>query len=278
MDITKASGEREVFERQKFCDSLKTTGAPEEVVEQVCEQVERELHPGMTTSLLFRVATRHLMKANLAAAARYNLRRGVAQLGPAGFLFEQYMEVVLREMGYTTKRNQMMEGVCVTHEVDIVAHKGSEHYLLEAKYRNKPNIKTSIDVVMYADARLQDIEGFQREHAGDVATHHMWVVTNTKFTKTSIRYAKCKDIRLMGWNYPQGQGLQQAIEEHALYPVTALPSVTRAAREKFAGYDMMLVRDLAGYTEHDLTEKFGIHRDQAGKIMKEARALIYGEA
>ncbi len=277
VDITKASGEREPFDRTKLCDSLRMAHAPEDVVAHVCALVEQDIQPGATTSYLFRKATRHLMKANPAVAARYNLKRGIAELGPAGFFFEQFLEVMLKEMGYETERNRIMKGRCVEHEVDVVAHGKDEHYLIEAKYHNSPHLRTHVDVVMYADARLQDIsEEPTRKREG--VRHGMWLITNTKFTHTAIQYAQCRGLTLTGWRYPKDNGLEDLIAKHVLYPVTALPSVNPYVRHIFAKYDMMLVRDLAVYSEDDLVKKFEIHRPVARGIIREAHALIYGDA
>ena len=161
--------------------------------------------------------------------------------------------------------------------IDIVAQKGNEHFLIEAKYRNRPGIKTHIDVVMYADARLEDVVSLKEDQGRKNATHTMWLVTNTKFTSKAIRYGKCRDIRMLGWNYPKDEGLKDLVDRYSLYPVTVLPAVNRYARERFAEYGMMLVRDLAVYSPEDLISKFSIHKDYAHKIIKQAHLLIYGE-
>ena len=119
---------------------------------------------GESTAKIFRVALDYLVKEDLNLAASYGLRRAIGEFGPAGFLFEQYVEIILQAYGYQTKRNVMMKGACVEHEVDVSAQK-RRHYIVEAKYRNEPGIKTHIDVVMYGDARLADIARLE-ESAG----------------------------------------------------------------------------------------------------------------
>jgi len=243
------------------------------VVKEVCNAVEKDLKPGITTSQIFRKASRYLAKRNLAVAAKYNLKRGIAGLGPAGFLFEQFVETLLQALGYRTSRNKIMKGKCVTHEIDVVAHGNHENYLIEAKYRNKSWIKTHIDVVMYADARLQDIK-ISQPRSGQ-ASYNMWLVTNTKFTKTAIRYANCKNLKLTGWNYPKGETLEELIAEYSLYPITVLPSLNRDAREALARRNMMLARDLAPHSPKDLVKNFGIRQNTASRIIRESHALVY---
>ena len=72
---------------------------------------------------IFRVALDYLVKEDLNLAANYGLRRAIGELGPAGFLFEQYVEIILQTYGYQTKRNVIMRGACVEHEVDVSAQK-----------------------------------------------------------------------------------------------------------------------------------------------------------
>ncbi|HET8575322.1 MAG TPA: ATP cone domain-containing protein [Candidatus Paceibacterota bacterium] len=277
MQITKASGEREPFHKNKFCDSLKQAGAPEDMTNEVCEQVSSEIEPDMTTSDIFRKASQYLTQKNARVAARYNLKHGISELGPAGFIFEQFVEIVLQTLGYETKRNQIVQGKCVTHEIDVLAKKDNVHYLIEAKYHNKKGIKTPLDVVMYGHARLLDIQEEKAKTESEPHEHRMWLVTNTKFTTKAIAYAKCRNIPLTGWNYPENEGLEDIITRYALYPITSLPSVNAFEREQFAKSGTMLARDLAPYTAKDLTEKFNISPKVAEQIIEEMTALVYGE-
>lgn len=274
MEITKATGEIEEFSTDKLCQSIQHAGAPKDHALRVCRLVEKEMKPGVSTTKIFRETLNHLMKEDLDFAANYSLRRGVGELGPAGFIFEQYLDAILRAHGYEVFRNQIIEGQCVPHEIDLKAVKGDKHYLIEAKYRNSPGIKTHIDVVMYADARLMDIQRRKEGIEGSMNEHIMWVITNTKFTSKSVTYAKCRGVRLTGWNYPKDGNLEDFIRSKKLYPVTVLPSLSKFAREQFVKYDMLLAQDLLPYTEKDLQKKFDIPASDASKLIKEVYALV----
>jgi len=276
MKIVKATGETEEFSKEKFCKSLEKAGAPKDIVGNVCDKVSRELEPGMTTTDIYRKASKYLAQKNITVAARYNTKRGVANLGPAGFVFEQFVEIVLRELGYETTRNKFVRGVCVSHEVDILAWKNGEHVIVEAKYHNQPNTKTHIDQVMYADARLMDIERAHEKRGEQGVRHTIWVFTNTKFTSKAIRYAKCRGVRLTGWNYPGKESLEVLVNKFLLHPVTVLPSVDHYSLEQLAKANMMLARDIAPYTPEKFSRNFHIDRARAEKIVREAHALLYG--
>jgi hypothetical protein len=272
--IIKASGNEELFQQEKLSQSLRRAGAPKDVSQEITEKVKQEIRNGMTTKEVFTCAIAHLKKTHPALAARYSLKKGMMDLGPAGFLFEQYIAAVLREYGYDTKTNQIMKGECVSHEIDIVAQTPSTHYLLEAKYHNRGGIKTDITVVMYMFARLLDIESSRKRREGDTNTRHTaWLLTNTRFTSKAVRYAQCKGIKLTGWKHPKKESLESLIEAKALYPVTVLPSVNDYARRQFAKHGLYFAKDLIQCTLKEFEQRFGIYGKIANRIQKEVREL-----
>ena len=272
MEVIKSTGEKEPFNKEKFCNSIKMAGAPHEVAEKVCSLAAQKLAPGVTTTKIFRTALNYLIKENLSLAASYSLRRAVDDFGPDGFVFEKYVEIILQAYGYETARDVIINGICVSHEVDVLAKKDNTHYIIEAKYRNERGIKTHIDVVMYGDARLADITKYHQKNEINMK-HELWVFTNTKFTDKSIQYANCRNIMLTGWNYPRERNLQNLILNKKLYPVTVLPSVNRFAREQFAQKGALLAQDLLPYSAQDLINEFKISLKDAQRIALEARQL-----
>ena len=276
MEIIKSAGTREKFNKDKFCGSLEKAGAPAELAKKVCGLTEKNISPGESTAKIFRTALDYLVKEDLNLAASYGLRRAIGEFGPAGFLFEQYIEIILQTYGYQTKRDIMMRGACVDHEVDVSAQKDGAHYIVEAKYRNEPGIKTHIDVVMYGDARMADIARFE-ETAGrekDIQSHILWLFTNTKFTEKAIAYAKCRSIKLTGWNYPAGKSLENLILDKKIYPITILPSIGRFSLERFAGKGLLLAQDLLLYSARDFNREFGLSAKDGEKISAEVSRLI----
>lgn len=273
MDIIKSDGQKEVFDADKLCSSIKKAGAPTAVANDICEIVSKKVKPGVTSSNIFREALRNLVKEDLDIAVKYSLKRGINSLGPAGFIFEQYAEAILRAYGYKTRRNVMMKGKGVTHEVDIVAEKGGQTFLVEAKYRNEEGIRTHINEVMYAEARVRDINN---EEKNKIKNKHYipWLITNTKFTATSIKYAKAYNLDLTGWTHPKGKSLEDLILEKKVYPVTVIPSMTKPALEEIAKRGMILAQDLLPYSVEDLALEFNINPYKAKAIFKEVQELL----
>lgn len=273
VDIKKSSGQSEPFNRQKLCVSLEKAGAPRNIAQSICKHVEQKITPNISTHRIFRSALRELIKTDRDVAARYSMHRGIAALGPAGFVFEQYVEAILQAYGYRTKRNTLMKGACITHEIDVMAMKDNVHYLLELKYHNEQGIKTHVPVVMYADARLEDIAKVENRKEKGKYEHRMWLITNTKFTDTAITYAKCKRIKLTGWNYPHDESLEDMIANKKLYPVTILPSISSEILSVLAQKQIILAQDLATYDINDLMA-LGMNRETATKVQTEVRGLF----
>lgn len=274
MQVKKYSGQQEPFDPHKLCSSLVAAGVQEDKADVICLAVQSKIKSGNTTTKVFREAFRMLAKDDIGASARYGLRRAVDSLGPAGFLFEQYVEALLQAHGYTTKQGVMMKGECVTHEIDVYAEKGELKYLVEAKYRNRHSIKTHVDQVMYADARFMDIQRRAIKENRNPDEYTIWVVTNTRFTHNAIKYAKCRGVKLVSWNYPKKDGnLESLIVRKMMYPITILPSMTLLARDKFAENNMILAQDLLTQSVSHLV-KIGVHKKLAIKLLEEAHNIL----
>ncbi|MCH8986667.1 restriction endonuclease [Patescibacteria group bacterium] len=274
MEIIKASGEKQTYDRDKLCRSLKRVGVSAKVVDTICLAIEKEIQPGISTEQLAQKTSKYLKKEGLAFAARYNLKKSMCALGPHGFLFEKFVAALLQEYGYITKNNQIVKGECVTHEIDILAEKDNKHFLIEAKYHNTRGIKSDVQVAMYMYARLLDIATAQNKREKVKIPHRAWIFTNTKFTSKAIRYGKCMGISLTGWEYPYKESLEELIARKGLYPITVLPSVNTFAKEQMMQRGLLFARDILSYSEKDLVRKFRLHLNSAQRILKEARDLV----
>lgn len=274
MKITKASGEQEEFSKEKFCKSLEDAGVPGKIVNKTCDVVAKQVKPGTRTDELFQKAREILLKENPILAGKYSLKRSIMELGPAGYLFEQYVAEILKEYGYDTKTNQMMQGQCVEHETDVLAHKGKNHFIIEAKYHNKPGLKSDVQDVLYTHARFMDIEEYRQNTEKVKSNHQMWLVTNTDITSTGIKYAECKNLKLTGWDYPEEEGLKDMIDDKVLYPTTLLPAVNSYVRKEFAKSNIYFAKDLVYFSVKDLENEFGIYSNIAKDIHSQSQELI----
>lgn len=272
LTITKATGEQEQYDSNKLCTSLVQSGAPENLAQNICHMVEKDLTPAMTTKQIWRKALRYLVKSDLHdVSARYSLRRAMANLGPDGYAFEKYVATILQAHGYQIKLNQMIKGASgVEHEIDVVATKGGMTAFVEVKYKNEYGLRTHVDTVMYSWARYFDILETKPESARD--NYQIWLVTNTEFTSSSKVFGSHRNMHLLGWDYPS-VSLEDMIAQEKLYPISILPSLTLKDRKALVREGFLLAQDLLPYTAQDLETKFAISPKRSGKLIAEAREL-----
>ncbi|MFB6212515.1 MAG: hypothetical protein ABEI53_01700 [Candidatus Magasanikbacteria bacterium] len=274
MKVTKASGEKEEYSQEKFCNSLKRAGVPSPVVDKTCKIMEEKIDSGIETNKLFKQAREVLMEENPILAGKYSLKQAIMKLGPAGYHFEKYFAAILEEYSYQTQTNQNMQGKCITHETDILAEKNDNHFIIEAKYHNERGIKSDTQTALYTHERFRDIKEHHIKNKEEGFNHKSWLVTNTKLTSMALDYARCRNIKVTGWNCAiNGKSLEKIIEKRSLYPVTLLPAVNKFARRAFAKKDIFFAKDLIYFSKEDLHKKFGIYKDVAKKIHNQAKEI-----
>jgi hypothetical protein len=243
--ILKANGQRETFEPEKLSLSLLKSGASEKAVEDVLSHIVPELHDDMTTGEIYRHAFALLDKTNKSAAKSYSLRRAVMDLGPSGFPFEDFIAEILKAKGFHCLTRQTVLGGCVTHEIDVVAYNDKKLLMVEAKFHNELGTKSDLKVVLYIKARFDDLQENVFNYGGaDRKITDSWLITNTKFSSTAIHYGVCKNLTMIGWNYPEKGNLQDMIEDEALYPVTCLASLSASDKKILLGERLVLCSDI----------------------------------
>lgn len=264
MYVVKASGEREEFNAEKIRNTCLRAGASRKLADEIVEEVEKRAYDGITTKKILNLTLR-LLRKEPRAATRYDLKRAIMSLGPAGFPFEEFTAEALRNYGYKTTVGRILKGKCISHEVDIVAEKGNERYLIECKYHNAPGIHTDLKVVMYSYARFLDL---------DESFDQAWLICNTKCSRDARKYAKCVGLKITSWRYPGKESLEKMIERKKLYPVTILRSVTGFTKDRLFQAKIMLAKDLLDYGLEDLKRVTGLPENTLNKIRKEVRWVI----
>jgi len=225
--ILKADGKREAFDPEKLRTSLLKSRATEEMATEVLAHILPELHPDMTTGEIYRHAFSILNRTSKPVARSYSLRRAVMDLGPSGFPFEDFVAEILKAKGFQCLTRQTVLGGCVSHEIDIVAYNRKMLLMVETKFHNELGTKSDLKVVLYIKARFDDLRENVFNYGGkDRSITDSWLITNTKFSSTAIHYGVCKNLTMIGWNYPEKGNLQDMIEDEALHPVTCLVSLS----------------------------------------------------
>ena len=116
---------------EKLKRSLQFSGASEAMVEEIVQRVQKELYPGISTREIYNRAFALLKKKESVYASKYKLKKAIYELGPTGFPFEKFISGILHYSGYETKVGEVLEGTCVSHEIDVLAIKNGTLNVIE---------------------------------------------------------------------------------------------------------------------------------------------------
>lgn len=226
--VTKASGEEEPFSVDKLQRSLRNAGANEAIIEKIVADMYKWLYHGVTTKKIYAHAFSLLRHQPDVSGLRYRLKQAILELGPSGYPFETLIGQLFEKQGFSTEVGIVVDGTCVTHEMDVIASKGQEQHLVECKYSKHQGKQVSVQVPLYVRSRVNDIINVRSvKSATKDFDFKGWVVTNTRFSDDSIQYGKCSGLNLLGWDYPYGKGLKTLIEKYKIYPITILHNLTK---------------------------------------------------
>ncbi|RME52132.1 ATPase [Candidatus Woesearchaeota archaeon] len=263
--VRKYSGEVEAFSPGKLRRSLARAGATSEVADRVIAAVEKKLYEGISTKEIYRLAMRLLKKVDFPLAAKYDLKRGLMRLGPAGYAFEKYVAHILAHHGFSVETNKTVKGTCVEHEVDVVAEKKGEVYLVECKHHEKPWSMCRIQTALYVKARFDDVRHVFSK---------VLLVTNTKFSLQAIAYAKCAGVELLGWRYPPRASLEALIDKKQLWPISILSTLGRKEVSACIDEGLLLLRDVRLLGVDELKKRLKISKGLARKMLHEVSEIL----
>jgi hypothetical protein len=269
--VVKYDGEREPFSVKKVYDSAMRAGASSSLARRVSREIENEVYQNITTAEIFKRIRKKLKEENLQIALRFSLKEAMKKLGPAGFIFEDFVRRVLSCYGLKVGSSMIISGRCCKYEIDFLAEKENMVYLGECKYRNNQGDRIDVNVCLKSFAILEDVKSSGRFK--DKAVDFL-IVTNSRFTEEAMKYASCKGIELLGWNYPKDEGLEDMVENKKLYPITILPSFKGYLADVLRKEGMMLVGDVLSFNIEKFSKRVNIPKKQLEALKREAETLI----
>ncbi len=271
--VTKSTSEQEPFQQEKLLRSLKNSGASPEASEEVLKTLQAKLSGDIHSSEIFQHAYEILKHFNPSVAARYNLKQAVLLLGPTGYPFEDFISKIFLAGGYQVQVGIIMQGKCVSHEVDVLAIKDNKHVICECKFHNQPAFKSDIKVALYVHARFNDIVNqCKLDPNHQHVQYEPWIITNTAFTSDALAYCQCSKINALSWNYPREAGLLSLIEAYKLYPVTCLSTLGFSQKQFCVNRGMILCKDL--FNKPDFIARLVKDKHQRRKVMQEIEGLL----
>lgn len=269
--IVKADGVVEVFAPERLSASLRRAGAGPHIAERITEVITNSIVPGATSREVYARAFALLRKEARPVAARYGLRRALFDLGPTGHPFEDFISHLFAKEGWSVETRKIIQGTCVSHEVDFYAKRENEFLAAELKYHNDPGYKSDLKTALYVKARFDDI--FSCDPAVRACPiDRGLLVTNTKFTSEAIMYAKCAGVELLGWSFPEKENLFYRMTRAHVYPISTLTTLTHAEKRLLIDRGLIAVDELRE-RRNDLTA-LKLPAERVGEIFAEAEGLL----
>jgi hypothetical protein len=168
---------------------------------------------------------------------------------------------------------QLVQGVCVQHEVDVIARNHTEQFMVECKYYNNQGKYCNVQVPLYIDSRFRDIEKRWRHDPNNAdLSFRGWIVTNTRFTTDAMDYGKCAGLHLVSWDYPRQYSLKDMVEKSNLFPITVLTTLTRKQKQQLLDKGIILVRQLSD--KPGLLSEVGLTQPKQTRTLEEIAELI----
>jgi hypothetical protein len=295
MEILKASGNLQDFSQGKLTSNLRRVGLREEDIDRVIISLNGHISQAGDRHLSTK-DLRHLVAETLLNfgegdgvkwRARYLLKEALYAMGPGGHNFEEYVGRLFAVDGFEVAVATILQGKCVTHEVDVYAKKEGQYNFVECKFHNDEGTRTEVTVAMYTHARFRDLHNGHEsghshpprpdhDHNADHAANkgHVdvgWLATNTKLTEQALDYARCANIQVLSLYLPEHNSITDRVFSRGLFPITSLSPLKSFAGELIpAGF--VLARDVERL-ELDQAQSLGISQEQLMAAKLEAAAL-----
>ena len=266
-EIVKSSGDKVKFSLDKLRASLKKTGADNKTINQILNVVRDELYQGISTKEIYKRAFALLKKKKPVFASKYKLKKAIYELGPTGFPFERFVSAILKYSGFEVEVGKIVNGNCVFHEIDVLAKKNDEFFLVECKFHNEEGRNCNVKIPLYIHSRYMDVKQKWNSNPLKKPLTNAWVVTNTRFTADAIQYGNCVGLHLLSWDYPLENALKDKIDRIGLYPITVSTMLTANEKQFLLDKNIVLCRQLLD--ESFMLDHLGVSEARKEKIMKE---------
>ncbi|MFA6603672.1 MAG: ATP cone domain-containing protein [Patescibacteria group bacterium] len=273
MRVTKSDGKQVVYNQEKIRRTLKRAGAKSNLIRQVLENVNRQMRDGMTTRELYAIVRRELRHLDRRVATRYNLRNALLRLGPAGFKFEQYVAAILAAYQYEVETPvEELSGLCVNHEIDVIAKKDGRTAMIEAKFRNRFDETVSLKDTMATWAAFVDMTDGARS-GKCVKFDECWIVTNGRFSERALMFGVCRGMHLVGWGGEE-HSLARLVDHAELYPITVIDDLRQWELDNFTAANLILCHEVAGREPEKLAKLVKLPTDRVRKIIAACAEVI----
>jgi hypothetical protein len=273
LNVQKFSGELIEFDENKLRKSMLKSGAEAEHVEEILAAIKPILYDGIPTKKIYRIAFNLLKRKSSALAARYHLKKSLQELGPDGFLFEQFLAQLFQRNGYQVYTNLFLQGACLNHETDLILFKENQNTLVECKFSSHDKVM-DVKIPMYILSRYKDLLANPHKiQEQNFQFNSCWIVTNNRFSKDAEIFGKYYGLKLFSWNYPQGNSLKNWIDNGKFYPITTLTTLTKEEKFLLLQKKHILVQEIK--ENHEILKLLNLSNNRFKKVLEEINELCY---
>jgi hypothetical protein len=268
--VTKADGSKQPFDREKIVQTCQRMGANFEVASQIATKIETSIHEGISTKAILQKIFDLMREQNSAVKHVFDLREGLS-LMVSKPEFEVFVRVLLLHGGFQVKPNAVLRGLCGEHEVDAIATKNGEVYIVEAKHHSTYHALTGLDESRIARAILEDLTDGYAKGITDFKVDRAIIVTNTRYSEHALQYGSCRGILQIGWDSPEGLGIREIVGKYRLYPLSCLRGVSTETRLRLVESGIVLIKQLLEQDSRYLERKLGLSRSKVTFLMEKAK-------
>ncbi len=273
VNVTKADGTRQVFDRQKVARTALRMGLSLESAEEVAKKVELKSYEGIPTKKVLQIIFSYAKIYRPEIKHMIDLRESISLLRSKPD-FEQFVGLLMLEQGYDIKMNQIISGKCVEHEIDVVASKGRENVYVEVKHHMQHHTFTGLDVFLETNSVFQDLKDGYSLGKNDIDFKTAFVVSNTKISDHAKRYSECRGINYLGWRNPEGKGLEDLVERKGLYPITLLRGIDTVTEGKLGNAGIVLLKQLVEEDVSKISRATGVPKSELKSLVSAAQQIM----
>ena len=198
LSVVKYSGESQAFDEEKVLKSITNSGVTREEALKILSKIKPSLYDGISTRNLYKLVYKTIDKESLKEnVSLYRMRETLGKIG--SFEFEKFVKGLLEKRGFNCAYDLIVEGDCISHQIDIIAKKEDKVFYVEVKHHKNHHRDTGLGEVCEIWARYDDMrKGFEKGKSNfDFSAP--WLFTNTKISSHGQKYAKCKSMKLTSW-------------------------------------------------------------------------------
>ncbi|MEM5802039.1 MAG: YraN family protein [Candidatus Aenigmatarchaeota archaeon] len=271
--VTKFDGSKQLFSKEKIIRTCLRMRASLEQAKIIADKIEKKAYDGISTKEILKMIFSFIKEFRPEVSYLIDLREAIAMLRPKPD-FEQYIARLLQEHGYQVITNQIVQGKCVDHEVDIIAKGDREITYVEVKHHIQAHTYTGLDVFLEVKAALDDLKKGYEMKNNVFNFNKALVVCNTKISDHAKRFASCENIEYLGWRAPENKGIESLIEEKKLYPITFLKILKPIETFALLNSGVITLKDLVKSNLHDLKRKTHIKEKRLNEILRVASEIL----